>query len=181
MDRCGRKFTNLIRVWYIIQKFFRIIKSWANLQNEEYGGDDMSDCKQGDLGTSNVKAVQHMYAAFAKRDINAILGMLSPDVEWREPSNPFNPAAGTRYGHEGFMEWLNIGRQSEEILALVPRKFLSDGDTVAVVGYTKCLAKPTGRSYETDFVHLITIKDGKIVRFQEFFDTYAATEAFRQR
>ena len=58
---------------------------------------------------------------------------------------------------------------------------MSDIDTVAVVGYTKCLAKPTGRSYETDFADLITIKDGKIVRFQEFFDTYAAAEAFRRR
>ena len=39
-------------------------------------------------------------------------------------------------------------------------------------------AKPTGRTYETDFVHLITFRDGKIRRFQEFFDTYAAAEAF---
>ena len=122
-----------------------------------------------------------MYAAFAKRDIDTILGMLSPDVEWGEPSNPFNLAAGMRHGHEGFLEWLNIGRQSEEIIVLEPWKFLTDGDTVAVVGYTKCLAKPTGRSYETDFVHLVTIKDGKIVRFQEFFDTFATVEAFRQR
>jgi ketosteroid isomerase-like protein len=143
-------------------------------------GDHMSDIKQEELRSSNVNTVQQVYAAFAKRDIKAILSMLSPDVEWGEPPNPFNPAAGTRQGHAGFLEWLNIGRQSEEILVLEPRKFLTDNDTVAVVGYTKCLAKPTGKSYETDFVHLVTIKDGKIVRFQEFFDTYAAAEAFRQ-
>jgi len=141
----------------------------------------MSDRTQEDLRTGNVNIVQQVYAAFAKRDINAILSMLSPDVEWGEPPNPFNPGGGTRHGHEGFLEWLNIGRQSEEIMVLEPRKFLTDSDTVAVVGYTKCLAKPTGRSYETDFVHVVTIKDGQIVRFQEFFDTYAAAEAFRQR
>jgi ketosteroid isomerase-like protein len=141
----------------------------------------MSDSKQEELRSTNINSVQQVYAAFAKRGINTILSMLSPDVEWGEPSNPFNPAAGTRHGHEGFLEWLNIGRQSEEILVLEPRKFLTDSDTVAVVGYTRCLAKPTGRSYETDFVHLVTIRDGKIVRFQEFFDTYAAAEAFRER
>ena len=32
---------------------------------------------------------------------------------------------------------------------------------------------------KTDFVHLITFKDGKIERFREFFGTYAAAEAFR--
>jgi ketosteroid isomerase-like protein len=127
-----------------------------------------------------VLAVQEVYAKFARRDIPAILTMLSPDVEWGEPDNPFNPAGGTRHGHAGFLEWLNIGRQSEDILVLEPRKFLSDSDSVAVVGYTKCLAKPTGRSYETNFVHLFTFKDGKIIRFEEYFDTYRAGEAFRK-
>jgi ketosteroid isomerase-like protein len=41
------------------------------------------------------------------------------------------------------------------------------------------MARPAGRIYESDFVHLVTFKDGKIVRFQEFFDTYLAGEAFR--
>jgi ketosteroid isomerase-like protein len=127
----------------------------------------------------NIEIVKQVYEAFAKRNINAILNLLSPDVEWGEPENPFNPAAGTRYGHDGFLEWINIGRESEEILALEPRKFLADNDSVAVVGYTKCLAKPTGKIYETDFVHLVTLKDGKVIRFQEFFDTYVAAEAFR--
>jgi uncharacterized protein len=133
-----------------------------------------------DLTSQNINLVQQLYVAFAKRDIQAILVMLSPNVEWGEPENPFNPAAGTRHGHSGFLEWLNIGRQAEEILVLEPRKFLADNDSIAVVGFTKCLAKPTGKSYETDFVHLFTIKENKIVRFQEFFDTYVAGEAFRQ-
>jgi ketosteroid isomerase-like protein len=130
---------------------------------------------------TNVRVVQEMYAAFANRDIGALLAVISPEVEWGEPDNPHNPAGGTRHGQSGFMEWVRIGSQSESILVLEPRRFLTDADSVAVVGYTKCLAKPTGRTYETDFVHLITFKDGKITRFQEFFDTYAAGEAFRTK
>jgi ketosteroid isomerase-like protein len=129
--------------------------------------------------TDIIRTVQEVYAAFARRDVQAILVVLSPDVEWGEPANPFNPAAGTRHGHAGFLEWVKIGRASEEILALETRQLLADMESVAVVGHTKCLAKPTGKTYETDFVHLVTFKDGKIVRFQEFFDTYAAAEAFR--
>jgi uncharacterized protein len=128
----------------------------------------------------HVTAVQALYAAFRRGDVSAILALLSPDVEWGEPANPFNPAAGTRRGLDGFLEWLRIGKEAEEILALEPRQFLADATSVAVVGYSKCLAKPTGRVYETDFVHLVTFRDGKIVRFQEFFDTYAAGEAFRR-
>jgi len=127
----------------------------------------------------NIKIVQQLYDAFAKRDINAIVGMLSADVEWGEPMNPHNPAGGTRHGHEGFLEWLNIGRQSEDIMVLEPRKMLVDDDSVAVVGYMKCRAIPTGKVFESDFVHLVTISKQKVTKFQEFFDTYIAGEAFR--
>jgi uncharacterized protein len=128
----------------------------------------------------NLKRVQDLYEAFSKRDIPAILAMLSPDVEWGEPANPFNPAGGTRRGHAGFLEWARIGREAEDILVLEPKRFLLDADSVAVVGYTKCLARPTGKVYETDFVHLFSFEDGKVSRFQEFFDTYLAGEAFRK-
>jgi hypothetical protein len=66
-----------------------------------------------------------MYAAFARREIAPLLAVISPDVEWGEPDTPFNPAGGTRHGHAGFMEWLQIGRSSEEILVLEPRRFLA--------------------------------------------------------
>ena len=127
----------------------------------------------------NLALVQQLYSAFARRDIASALSLLGPDVEWGEPDNPFNPAAGTRHGHAGFLEWAGIGWESEDILALEPKRFLLDAESVAVVGYTRCLAKPTNKIYETDFVHLFVIKDGKVVKFQEFFDTYTAGEAFR--
>lgn len=129
--------------------------------------------------SANVILVQQLYGAFGRRDIASILSLLDPEVEWGEPPNPFNPAGGTRHGHAGFLEWVEIGSRSEEILALEPHKFLADGDTVAVIGFTKCRAKLTGKVYATDFVHVVTLTDGKVTRFQEFFDTFAAAEAFR--
>jgi ketosteroid isomerase-like protein len=128
---------------------------------------------------ANIEIVQGLYAAFAKHDIPAMVAMLSPDVEWGEPSNPFNPTGGTRHGHEGFLEWVEIGRKSEEILVLEPRRMLVDEESVAVVGYLRCRAIPTGKVYESDFVHLITLQAGKVTKFQEFFDTFSAGEAFR--
>jgi ketosteroid isomerase-like protein len=105
--------------------------------------------------------------------------MLSPDVEWGEPSNPFNPAGGTRHVHEGYVERIEIGRRSEDILALEPRKMLVDEDSIAVVGFMRCRAIPTGRLKESDFVDVVALEGGKVTKFQEFFETYAAAEAFR--
>jgi uncharacterized protein len=128
---------------------------------------------------ANLQIVRGLYEAFGRRDMPAILAMLAEDVEWGEPANPFNPAGGTRRGHAGFLEWATIGRQAEEILVLDIRRMLADADSVAVVGFMRCRAIATGREYESDFVHLVTIRDGKVAKFQEFFDTYAAGEAFR--
>ena len=139
----------------------------------------MSEPDRLDASTAHLLTVQGLYAAFGRGDVAALIAVISPDVEWGEPENPFNPAAGTRHGHAGFMEWLTIGKRSEEILALEPREWLTNSDSVAVVGHMKCLAKETGRVYESDFVHMVTFKDGKITRFQEFFDTYVAGQAFR--
>lgn len=139
----------------------------------------MNNSEECERSSKNTRLIREMYTAFGKRDINSILAVLSPEVIWGEPDNPYNPSAGTRYGHAGFMVWWQIGKESEEILNIECRQFVAQHDTVAVAGYTKCLVKATGKSYATDFVHLITIRDGKIIRFREFFDTYTAAEAFR--
>jgi uncharacterized protein len=133
---------------------------------------------QGD-NMANMTTVQEVYAAFAKRDMDAILARLSPDVVWSELSNPFNPSAGTRHGHARFLEWAQSGRDAEDIELFEPRQFLLGQDAVAVVGHMRCRARNTGRVYESDFMHLVTFSEGKISGFQEFFDTYAAGEAFR--
>ncbi len=129
---------------------------------------------------TNVEIVQDIYAAFARRDLDAILRRLSPNVVWSEPPNPFNPAAGTRLGHAGFLEWARIGLEAEDIELLQPQRFLAGDDDVAVIGCLRCRVRRTGRIYESDFVHVVTLKDGLVIRFQEFFDTYAAGEAFRE-
>ena len=131
------------------------------------------------LNNDNIRMVQQVYAAFSEGDIEEVLRRLCSDVVWSEPENPFNPAAGSYRGHAGFLEWIRIGRESEEIQALEPTRFLVDQDGVAVVGHMRCRAKTTGRTYESDFVHLVTLRNGKISAFQEFFDTHAAGEAFR--
>ncbi len=128
---------------------------------------------------TNAHIARALYDAFGRRDIPAILAMLTDDVEWGEPENPYNPAGGTRHGHTGFLEWVAIGRDAEDITVLDLHDVIASGDHVAVVGYLECVAKPTGRAYSSDFVHVLTFRDGKIARFREFFDTYAAGEAFR--
>ena len=141
--------------------------------------DSMSDGSVNGSVEPTRRVVEAAYRAFGARDIDALLELLSPDVTWGEPDNPHIPSAGTRHGLPGVIEWLQVGNQTEAIVALDPTRILVDGDTAAVIGHTKVIARSTGRSYATEFVHLVTVRDGKVVSFQEFFDTWVAAEAFR--
>jgi len=42
----------------------------------------MTDSSRNNLSNRNIKAVKEIYTAFAKRDMNAILAVLHPEVEW---------------------------------------------------------------------------------------------------
>ena len=42
-----------------------------------------------------------------------------------------------------------------------------------VLGYVKATVRATGKPFETEWVHIITMKDGQVTRWLEFFDTAA--------
>lgn len=61
----------------------------------------------------------------------------------------------------------------------MPKEFIAEGDKVVVVGEASWLAKPTGRSFDSPRVHVLTLRDGKIARFEAYNDTAPAERAFR--
>ena len=101
------------------------------------------DIKKMNTSEKNLASVKQLYDAFSRKDISTLLELLHDDVEWGEPENPYNPAGGTRKGHAGFLEWLNIGKNAEDILQLNPQRFLTDTDSVAVIGNMRCKAIKT--------------------------------------
>ena len=70
--------------------------------------------------------------------------------------------------------------ESLETLQFELRDFIAQGNKVVVVGYQRGRAKPTGRLYEIEFVHLWSVRDGKISEFWVYTDTAALVEALRR-
>jgi ketosteroid isomerase-like protein len=69
---------------------------------------------------------------------------------------------------------------AEETTKFEPKEFIAQGDRVVALGTYAATVRETGRSYETDWVHVFTVKDGKITSFNEFFDSAAASRAFQK-
>jgi len=128
----------------------------------------------------NVRLVQQAYESFGRGDIQGLLNSLSEQVEWRTPKPEGVPFGGEYRGRDAVGRFFSELNQHEEVKRFEPREFIAQGDRVVAIGFYSSRAKATGRMAESEWVHLFTIRNGKVVKFQEFFDTAAALIAHRK-
>jgi ketosteroid isomerase-like protein len=138
----------------------------------------MSDRINIDVVGQNVEVVQRIYEAVGHEDIPAVLDLLTDNVEWTLQGPSLIPFAGTRHGREEVAEFFSLVGETLEFLQFEPREFVAQGDTVIVLGYERNLIKPTGRTFEQEWAHVYTLRDGKIAKVRCFEDTAAYVLAF---
>jgi hypothetical protein len=124
------------------------------------------------MGTATV-VVQEIYAAFGRGDVPAILGMVAEDVDWEFVGSPGLGYAGNRRNHEGVAAFFETVGRLDDIHAFEPREWIEADGHVTVVGWEKSTARDTGKDFETEWVHLFTVRDGKVTRWRGFFNTAA--------
>jgi uncharacterized protein len=128
----------------------------------------------------NTKVVQDAYAAFGRADIPSLLSLMTDDVEWRPVIGTAQhvPFSGERTGKAQVAEFFRLVAESEEFQQFEPREFVAQGNTVVAIGHYRALTRGTGKSFESDFVMVFGLRDGKIARFREFTDSAAINVAF---
>jgi ketosteroid isomerase-like protein len=128
----------------------------------------------------NVAAVQRVFEAFGRGDVESFLGCLSDDVEWvLSAVEGVVPYAGTFRGRDGVLRFLQAIGGAVEFEAFEPREFLAEGDTVAVVGFERGRVRATGKTFDNPWVLVFRLSGGKVTHFQSYEDTHAVAEAFR--
>jgi uncharacterized protein len=124
------------------------------------------------MSQQNIGVVQGGYAAFGRGDIPSLLSMLDDNVEWKTPGAADLPTAGTRRGQAEVAEFFGKVNELFDFEAFEPQSFMADGDRVVVLGTNRYKVKGgSGQSLTEDWCHIFTIKNGKIVSFQEYLDT----------
>lgn len=126
----------------------------------------------------NVQLVQQIYSAIGRGDIPGVVGMMAADVEIHLPGPSEIPFAGTYAGHEGVGQFFQAIGANAEVLRFEPREFIAQDDHVVVLGHERLTARPTGRSWETDWAMVWTVRDGKVASLREFHETGAIAAAF---
>jgi uncharacterized protein len=128
----------------------------------------------------NTALVQQAYDYFLSGDIPAMLDLLSEDVEWIVPEVEGVPGRGIWHGREQVGQFFQTLDDTQQAQQVELRGFVAQDDTVAALGHYGWHVRSTGREWESDFVHLLTVRDGEVTRFQEYTDTAALGDAFRE-
>jgi ketosteroid isomerase-like protein len=127
---------------------------------------------------TNADVIRQAYAAFSQGDMPEFTSLLTDDVEWTMQGPSLVPYTGTRHGHEGVAEFFSLVEEALEMEQFEPREFVAQGDTVVVLGYERSLVKLTGRTFEQEWVHVYTLREGKIAKGHIIDDTAAQVVAF---
>ena len=129
--------------------------------------------------TDTLTFVRSLYAAFGRGDVPGILATLDPAIVWISNGDPATiPWAGTRTGPEGALSFFQALGGALDFEVFEPGRFLESGDTVTVLGRTRARHKAGGHGvFECEWAHIFTIRNGKLARFQEFYDTAAIERA----
>ena len=128
----------------------------------------------------NISVARQGYENFKTGSISSLLDQMADHVVWQLPDIEGVPLAGSRSGRTGVAEFFSTLARDQEAIEFDPREFIAQGDKVISLGHYKWRVKKTGREFESDFVHIFTIRDGKIVGFREHFDTAAAAAAYQK-
>ena len=131
-----------------------------------------------DSTSDNIAFVQSLYAAFGRGDVDAILAGVSPDVDWVNVGRPSDFASlGRRSGLDEVRAFFGVLADQADFAEFSPDDFDAVGDKVFVEGHSRMRLKAGGPEVDTDWVHVFTIRDGRVVRFRDFTDTAQIAEA----
>ena len=130
------------------------------------------------MSQANLDVVKKIYSAFGQGDLPTVVKNCTPQATWFISGPPSIPYSGHHCQQQGIERCLYLIVRSLEIQEFLPREFFEHDDTILVLGHERMRVKSTGCSFETDWVHVWKLLDGRVHEFRELWDSAAVARAF---
>jgi ketosteroid isomerase-like protein len=112
--------------------------------------------------SENIELVKRSFEALGSRDLDALLGLYDPDVQ-------FLPLTGTRVGtggyrgHDGVRAYFEEARELWDVLEPRGHEYVDLGDRVLVAGSCRFRGRSSGAESEPACAWVVGVRDGRIV------------------
>lgn len=128
---------------------------------------------------NNLGVIQGLYDNFAKGEVSAVLAAMDANVVWNEAEgNEYadgNPYIGPDAVLKGVFERV-IGDHEYFHVANIQLHEMSNNQVLATVRYQGKLKK-NGAVIDAQAAHFWTLKNGKVIAFQQYVDTKKLKDA----
>ena len=131
----------------------------------------------GEVDLETRAAVDALYRAYTGHDFESFADMLHEDIDW-VIHGPIDvvPFAGLRRGRAavlqaigGIVESYGLERHTIEVLLVA-------GDRAALMADVSFRQRATGRTLRFRVANFLRIKDGRLIEFREFADSFDQVE-----
>jgi ketosteroid isomerase-like protein len=108
-----------------------------------------------------VIVIEAVFAAFSERDVERVLELTHPEVEFTAVTNDFAGRTEPYRGHEGIRQYFRDVSLVWDELRLTPREYRRVGDRILVVG--RVSARSSARIVDGTTGWIWQLRDGLVV------------------
>ncbi len=134
---------------------------------------------QENMANQNTAVIDGLYKAFSAGDIPAVLGAMDANIVWMEAEGNAYADGNPYIGPDAVLNgvFARVGAEWDNFkLNNIQLHEMSNDKVLATLRYTGKYKK-TGKSIDAQVAHLWTLKDGKIIAFQQYVDTKQLADA----
>jgi ketosteroid isomerase-like protein len=129
------------------------------------------------MSAENVEVVRAAYGAFMKGDLQGLGEHFADEVEWETPDSL--PLGGVVRGRDAVLGNFAQIPQVWSEFSVEPDEYIDAGEHVVVRGVQHAVG--AGGVSESRYLHLCTLREGKLVRGEFIADTAKAKQALGER
>jgi ketosteroid isomerase-like protein len=129
------------------------------------------------MSQDNVTLIKRLYEAFGRGDIPAVLDFFDPTVEWIAADNSPLADRSPYHGVQEVREHVFRRVVADFDVTIEVDELFEAGEKVVMLGFYHGVRKATGKRFRAQAAHIWTIAAGKVVKFQQYTDTYRLAES----
>jgi ketosteroid isomerase-like protein len=130
------------------------------------------------MSEEGIEAFKRAEAAFARRDIDALLAECDPEIEWFPGTAALLAGETTVYrGHAGIRQLVHDMDDAFSVVELEFDEYRDLGDRVLGIGKIRTRGRASDIETVSPVAYLVDRKDGKAVRVRTYMDVEEAIEA----
>ena len=130
------------------------------------------------MSQENMEKFKVGLEAWNRRDIDALLKVLDPEVEWHPTLPVLLGGEGAVYrGHDGARRWLRDQTETFAHVHIEVRRIEDLGDRILSTGRLTARGRASGASIESPHAVLVDMKNGKATLIRTYLDIDEALEA----